>query len=1378
MVADEPCQGCLACLTAARKNHALGRHVLIHREQFPNRISITTAVCIGLSVLLILVGPIFLHAQDHPTADDLFDHGMQSYSAGNYLEAQSTFRRLDPLQLNRKQRLLMYETIQNIDRQLKGISNPATAMKEAARAHRSGNLSQATKLYQSVIKHPGATKKQKKKAEVELAQIKRRRNAQLTRARESVDKAEADIRDGRYESAERRLRAVKESGLDLGWFENERINRQLTIIAEQRKSQRAAQKPSGPPTQAPTTKPTQAKAQPKPPSNDPASLEKTKRQNAEQEIAQREQAELQKRLAQQQQQLAQREQQLAEQEKAQRHLLQNLEAQRLKEQQELAQREQTQLQKRLAQQQQQLAQREQQLAEQEKAQRELLQRLEAERQRELQDQEKLAQQEQADFQKRLEQQRQQIAQREQQLAEKEKDQRELRQRLEAKRQQEQREQELAQRRETEERQRARELAQRREAKERQRDTELAQRRQAEREKQLALQQREAAQEQRRRQMAQRQQQDEQRKAKLETQLAAQERNLAQREQLLARQEQTLQQQMREPEAHIPATEPHVSLASPAPTDLLVQARMLHTEEKLAQARQAHQANQYHLAAKLYQEVLKLSPERQEAIDALALVQSRMGLISSPQGVLETELQARTIRGNAAIAEFQELMSRADSLLGNESFAAARESVQQAKITLDVNQRFLPTTRYRSLRDNAVNLAAKIADAERRIQEDQRRELEIVRKTEAEKRRIEALMAQRQETERLLRRAADLRREQKYNQALELINQALFLDPNNVAAQAMKEMIQDSQLYVDSRDLMQRRNQLIAHQSSENLDASTPYADLMTYPPDWPQLTATRLGGADPNAVESEVNRRVALKLRDSVPVDFDNNKLVNIIEYFRNTTGVNFFVNWAVLESIDMSKDTPVTLQLTNVPVDQALRLVLQQASGSNEQDPVTYSIIEGVVTVSTDRDLAKATDIRPYDIRDLLVQVPNFAEAPEFDLNSALSNTNSGGSSSGGGGGDGGGDSIFGGGEGETEELTREEMIEQVIGLIQNTVGKQADWEAQGGQGSIRELNGNLIVKTTPKNHREIAQLLSQLRETRALQIAVESRFLVVDQNFLDEVGVDLDIDFDVGSSPGKFGPVTLEQDSNTIAKRQTSDLTPDVFDSLTSFDLNVSYLDDISVRLMVKATQASRRSITLTAPRLTLMNGQRAFVVVARQITFISDLEPIPDAAGFDPTLSVTQSGVILDVEGTVSADRRYVTMTVRPSLANLIQPIRTIALSTSFVEGDSSNILANNNVNIEAPEIELTSIKTTVSVPDRGTLLLGGQRIVADTEIEAGVPVLSKIPVLNRLFTNTSTVKDERTLLILIKPTIIIQSEEEELNFPGLLQNPQQYGIGHRL
>ena len=87
------------------------------------------------------------------------------------------------------------------------------------------------------------------------------------------------------------------------------------------------------------------------------------------------------------------------------------------------------------------------------------------------------------------------------------------------------------------------------------------------------------------------------------------------------------------------------------------------------------------------------------------------------------------------------------------------------------------------------------------------------------------------------------------------------------------------------------------------------------------------------------------------------------------------------------------------------------------------------------------------------------------------------------------------------------------------------------------------------------------------------------------------------------------------------------------------------------------------------------------------------------------------------------------------------------------------------IQQPEIQLTEVRTTVSVPDGGTLLLGGQTLAGEIEKEAGVPVLSKIPGLDRLFTNRSRAKDEQILLILCKPTIIIEKEIEQKQFPLL-------------
>ena len=153
-----------------------------------------------------------------------------------------------------------------------------------------------------------------------------------------------------------------------------------------------------------------------------------------------------------------------------------------------------------------------------------------------------------------------------------------------------------------------------------------------------------------------------------------------------------------------------------------------------------------------------------------------------------------------------------------------------------------------------------------------------------------------------------------------------------------------------------------------------------------------------------------------------------------------------------------------------------------------------------------------------------------------------------------------------------------------------------------------------------------------------------------------------------------------------------------------------------------------------------------------------------------------MLLDVQATVSSDRKYVTLTLRPQLATLIDLLPFTFQSaqatnnTTQNTGGGTTIITGGGTNaasgtIQQPILQITEVRTTVSVPDGGTLLLGGQTLAGEIEREAGVPVLSKIPFLKRLFTNRSMAKDEQVLLILVKPTIVIQREQEQKQFPLL-------------
>ena len=74
-----------------------------------------------------------------------------------------------------------------------------------------------------------------------------------------------------------------------------------------------------------------------------------------------------------------------------------------------------------------------------------------------------------------------------------------------------------------------------------------------------------------------------------------------------------------------------------------------------------------------------------------------------------------------------------------------------------------------------------------------------------------------------------------------------------------------------------------------------------------------------------------------------------------------------------------------------------------------------------------------------------------------------------------------------------------------------------------------------------------------------------------------------------------------------------------------------------------------------------------------------------------------------------------------------------------------------NNDIPNIATRYVKTSVTVPNDGTLILGGLIKQSMNRSRSGIPWLSSIPVLGYLFSNTSKEKIRTELVILIRPMV---------------------------
>lgn len=124
-----------------------------------------------------------------------------------------------------------------------------------------------------------------------------------------------------------------------------------------------------------------------------------------------------------------------------------------------------------------------------------------------------------------------------------------------------------------------------------------------------------------------------------------------------------------------------------------------------------------------------------------------------------------------------------------------------------------------------------------------------------------------------------------------------------------------------------------------------------------QLEAKLEDKTNPFGKMNELDKRIAKKLQDPLPINFDANKLVNVIDYFKNTTGCNFFVNWAALEAAGVEQATPITLQLKNVAAAHAIKLTLIQASPKGGDNTAVFQVHNGVVYITTKTDMKRLTD-------------------------------------------------------------------------------------------------------------------------------------------------------------------------------------------------------------------------------------------------------------------------------------------------------------------------------------------------------------------------------------------------------------------------------------
>ncbi len=277
----------------------------------------------------------------------------------------------------------------------------------------------------------------------------------------------------------------------------------------------------------------------------------------------------------------------------------------------------------------------------------------------------------------------------------------------------------------------------------------------------------------------------------------------------------------------------------------------------------------------------------------------------------------------------------------------------------------------------------------------------------------------------------------------------------------------------------------------------------------------------------------------------------------------------------------------------------------------------------------------------------------------------------------------------------------------------------------SLNKPAGMVVVTDTPIKLDGLRRYFEDLNARVSTQIEVDVKVVEVRLNDENRFGVDWNVlagDLKILNS---FGWASNFAASN--------------FNSGNYFKFNAdgskegSGVSANGFKVAIDALSKQGKVEVVSQPRVRILNNQIAVIQVGSTQSYIDS-----------STIETTQTGTVTSVS--TSQVQEGVTMRL---LANIVGDDIYLSVTPVVTSIDNIRSIASGNTIIEAPQTTTKSINTLVKLTQGETVAIGGLITATKEHSKQNVPVISKVPLLGKLF-QYSVNKDNKTeLIIFITP-----------------------------
>ncbi|MCR4310601.1 MAG: type IV pilus secretin PilQ [Deltaproteobacteria bacterium] len=285
------------------------------------------------------------------------------------------------------------------------------------------------------------------------------------------------------------------------------------------------------------------------------------------------------------------------------------------------------------------------------------------------------------------------------------------------------------------------------------------------------------------------------------------------------------------------------------------------------------------------------------------------------------------------------------------------------------------------------------------------------------------------------------------------------------------------------------------------------------------------------------------------------------------------------------------------------------------------------------------------------------------------------------------------------------------------------------------------LIIRDLPRNIAEVKALVATL-DTATPQVLIEARIVEVDTSFTRELGVQWGGSYRGGGGNTKYGMIGAQDSTGaSIPGGAVTAATTNPFTAtapVPAFAVNLPAAigagagggiafgilkDNLRLDLSLSALEASGKGKIISSPKIVTTDNKEATIEQGTQI----------------PYSTVSASGT----------NTQFVDATLSLKVTPHITPDGRVSMKLEAKNDSQGEVGATGQ-----PAINKKKATTEVLIRDGETTVIGGILQITRNESQAGLPWLSKIPVLGYLFRKDTNSTRNRELLIFITPKILKQ------------------------